>query len=102
MFVYFYIYNFFFIDGPDDHIQAVIEEGIVHRMVELTSHHAPSVRTPALRTVGNIATGNEVQVCGRGGEEEREGSWGNRTGEGRKKREERREIFNLFVYRHKY
>jgi hypothetical protein len=40
--------------------QAVIEAGVGQRLVELLTHHSPSVQTPALRTVGNIVTGNRL------------------------------------------
>nr|GME14208.1 importin subunit alpha [Ipomoea batatas] len=49
-------------DGPTEKIQAVIEAGVCHRLVELLLHHSPSVLIPALRTVGNIVTGNDVQT----------------------------------------
>ena len=32
------------------------------RLVELLMHHSPSVQTPALRTVGNIVTGDDLQT----------------------------------------
>ncbi|CAJ1935158.1 unnamed protein product [Cylindrotheca closterium] len=47
--------------GPNDKIQAVIDAGVVRRLVELLLHPSPSVQRPALCTVGNIATGNETQ-----------------------------------------
>lgn len=49
-------------DGSNDKIQAVIESGVVVRLVELLSHSSYAVQTPALRTVGNIVTGDDVQV----------------------------------------
>ncbi|KAH8743334.1 armadillo-type protein [Diaporthe sp. PMI_573] len=49
-------------DGSNDKIQAVIEAGIPHRLVELLMHASTSVQTPALRSVGNIVTGDEVQT----------------------------------------
>ncbi|CAO2832151.1 unnamed protein product [Amaranthus hypochondriacus] len=49
-------------DGPNDKIQAVIEAGVCPRLVELLMHPAPSVLIPALRTVGNIVTGDDVQT----------------------------------------
>jgi importin subunit alpha-1 len=42
--------------------QAVIEAGVVRRLVELLGHPSPSVQTPALRTVGNIVTGDDLQT----------------------------------------
>lgn len=52
-------------DGSNDKIQAVIEAGIPRRLVELLMHASTSVQTPALRSVGNIVTGDDVQtqVC---------------------------------------
>ena len=49
-------------DGPNDKIQAVIEAGVCRRLVELLMHQSPSVQTPALRTVGNIVTGDDLQT----------------------------------------
>ena len=49
-------------DGPNEKIQAVIEAGVCRRLVELLMHHSPSVQTPALRTVGNIVTGDDLQT----------------------------------------
>jgi importin subunit alpha-1 len=49
-------------DGANDKIQAVIEAGIPRRLVELLVHASTSVQTPALRSVGNIVTGDDVQT----------------------------------------
>nr|XP_010914512.1 importin subunit alpha-1b [Elaeis guineensis] len=49
-------------DGTNDKIQAVIEAGVIPRLVELLLHPSPSVLIPALRTVGNIVTGDDVQT----------------------------------------
>jgi len=49
-------------DGPNDRIQAVLDAGILPRIVELLEHGSPSVQTPALRTVGNIVTGDDSQT----------------------------------------
>lgn len=49
-------------DGSNDKIQAVIEAGVSRRMVELLMHTSYSVQTPALRTVGNIVTGDDIQT----------------------------------------
>ncbi|KAI2066678.1 Importin subunit alpha-1 [Ophidiomyces ophidiicola] len=49
-------------DGANDKIQAVIEAGIPRRLVELLSHASTSVQTPALRSVGNIVTGDDIQT----------------------------------------
>lgn len=49
-------------DGSNDKIQAVIDAGIPRRLVELLMHVSTSVQTPALRSVGNIVTGDDVQT----------------------------------------
>ncbi|XP_075105135.1 importin subunit alpha isoform X1 [Nicotiana tabacum] len=49
-------------DGTNDKIQAVIEAGVCPRLVELLLHSSPSVLIPALRTVGNIVTGDDIQT----------------------------------------
>jgi HEAT repeat protein len=52
-------------DGTNDKIQSVIEAGVVPRLVELLQHQSPSVLIPALRSIGNIVTGDDLQtqVC---------------------------------------
>jgi HEAT repeat protein len=49
-------------DGTNDKIAAVIDAGVCGRLVELLGHPSPSVLIPALRTVGNIVTGDDVQT----------------------------------------
>mmetsp|Transcript_30788 Transcript_30788/g.66057 ORF Transcript_30788/g.66057 Transcript_30788/m.66057 type:complete len:564 (-) Transcript_30788:74-1765(-) len=49
-------------DGTNDRIQAVIEVQVCKRLVELLVHPTAAVLIPALRTVGNIVTGNDVQT----------------------------------------
>ncbi|KAB2003297.1 hypothetical protein ERO13_D11G116800v2 [Gossypium hirsutum] len=49
-------------DGTNDKIQAVIESGVCPRLVELLMHPSPTVLIPALRTVGNIVTGDDMQT----------------------------------------
>ena len=49
-------------DGPNEKIAAVIESGVTMRLVELLMHPSPAVQTPALRTVGNIVTGDDLQT----------------------------------------
>ncbi|XP_078436532.1 importin subunit alpha-1a-like [Wolffia australiana] len=49
-------------DGTNDKIQGVIEAGVCPRIIELLLHPSPSVLIPALRTVGNIVTGNDYQT----------------------------------------
>ncbi|KAL1543990.1 importin subunit alpha-like isoform X1 [Salvia divinorum] len=49
-------------DGINEKIQAVIEADVCPRLIELLLHPSPSVLIPALRTVGNIVTGDDVQT----------------------------------------
>ncbi|KYQ88633.1 putative importin subunit alpha A [Tieghemostelium lacteum] len=45
-------------DGPDYKIRAVVETGIVPRLVDLLGSEESQVYTPALRAIGNILTGD--------------------------------------------
>ena len=49
-------------DGSNDKIQEVINSGVCRRLVELLVHPSASVLVPALRTVGNIVTGDDMQT----------------------------------------
>ncbi|CAH1426340.1 unnamed protein product [Lactuca virosa] len=49
-------------DGTNDKIQAVIEANVCPRLVELLNRASPTVLIPALRTVGNIVTGDDMQT----------------------------------------
>ena len=49
-------------DGPNEKIQAVLDTGICARIVELMGHPPASVQTPALRTAGNVVTGDDCQT----------------------------------------
>jgi hypothetical protein len=50
-------------DGPNERIEEVqATEGLLDRLVALLAHSAAAVRTPALRAVGNMLTGSDVQV----------------------------------------
>lgn len=49
-------------DGPNEKIDKVIQAGVCRRLVELLMHPAPNVLVPALRTVGNIVTGDDMQT----------------------------------------
>eukprot|EP01132_Coremiostelium_polycephalum_P010933 gene10933-13391_t len=49
-------------DGTNERIQEVIEAKVCRKMVELLAHPSYSVQTPALRTIGNIVTGNDMQT----------------------------------------
>ena len=48
--------------NANEKIAAVIESGVTMRLVELLMHPSPAVQTPALRTVGNIVTGDDLQT----------------------------------------
>lgn len=49
-------------DEDGDRIQAVIDAGCVPSLVKLLDHSENSIVVPALRSVGNIVTGNDTQV----------------------------------------
>ncbi|RZC76780.1 hypothetical protein C5167_000924 [Papaver somniferum] len=49
-------------DGTTDKIQAVVDANVCPRLAELLMNPYPSVVIPALRTVGNICTGNDMQT----------------------------------------
>lgn len=49
-------------DGANDKIQALIEAGVCPRLVQLLLHQSSTVLIPALRTVGNIVTGDDCQT----------------------------------------
>jgi importin subunit alpha-2 len=50
-------------DGTNDKIAEVVAAGVVPQLVQLLASGVISVVTPALRAIGNIVTGNDVQVC---------------------------------------
>lgn len=53
----------YFTDGPNIRIQAVCDEGVVGRVVHLLSScDAKMIVIPALRTLGNIVTGDDRQT----------------------------------------
>ena len=49
-------------DGTDDKIEAVLELGVINRLIELLSCPQFTIQTPALRTLGNIVTGDDEQT----------------------------------------
>jgi importin subunit alpha-6/7 len=49
-------------DGPNERIDAVLQAGVAPRLVELLGNSQSAVQTPALRTVGNIVTGDDSQT----------------------------------------
>jgi HEAT repeat protein len=49
--------------GPTNNkIQAVIDHGVLPRLVQCLNHHQTSVQVPALRCLGNIVTGDDKQT----------------------------------------
>lgn len=49
--------------GPTNNkIQAVIDHGVLPRLVQCLNHHQTSVQVPALRCIGNIVTGDDKQT----------------------------------------
>ena len=49
-------------DGPNFKIQKIIDGGLCPRMVEFLMAEDKSLVAPALRAVGNILTGDDVQT----------------------------------------
>jgi hypothetical protein len=49
-------------DGPNDRIQALLDTGVLPRLVQLLDHKAIVVQTPALRCIGHIVTGDDQQT----------------------------------------
>ena len=49
-------------DGTNEKIQSVIDAGVVPRLVTLLARDEATVITPALRTIGNIVTGDDAQT----------------------------------------
>ncbi|CAH2101709.1 unnamed protein product [Euphydryas editha] len=50
-------------DGPNERIEEVQKtKNLLPRLVKLLQHKSPAVRTPALRAVGNMLTGSDVQT----------------------------------------
>ncbi|KAK7337678.1 hypothetical protein VNO77_18263 [Canavalia gladiata] len=47
-------------DGPIEKVQAVIEQGVCPRLVELLLHISDEVTIPAIRTLGNVVAGNDA------------------------------------------
>lgn len=51
------------VDGPNDRIQTVVESGVCQRLSEfLRLSTEKDLVTPALRAVGNILTGDDMQT----------------------------------------
>ncbi len=48
--------------GPNDRIQAVLDTGVLPRLVQLLDHHEVTVQTPALRCIACIVSGDEQQT----------------------------------------
>jgi hypothetical protein len=51
-----------YMSEPPDRIGHLIVAGVLPRLVSLLGHTAPLVQTPALRCIGNVATGTAEQT----------------------------------------
>jgi len=49
-------------DGPGERVQAVLDIGVLNRVVQLLSAPTAAMQTPAIRIIGNIATGSDRQT----------------------------------------
>lgn len=49
-------------DGPIDRIQRVLQSNVLERVIAMLTAPSVSMQTPALRTIGNVVTGNDVQT----------------------------------------
>lgn len=49
-------------DGANDRIQALLDSGVLARIVQLLGSPTAAMQTPAIRIIGNIATGNDRQT----------------------------------------
>jgi len=49
-------------DGDNDKIRALLNQGLCAPVVNLLSHELSTVQTPALRVIGNIVTGDDLQT----------------------------------------
>eukprot|EP00803_Ostreobium_quekettii_P007240 evm.model.scf_339EXC.10 EVM.evm.TU.scf_339EXC.10 scf_339EXC:51107-54505(-) len=49
-------------DGPNERVQAFIDNGVIEIITVLLGHINPSVVYPALRTIGNVVSGTDAQT----------------------------------------
>jgi importin subunit alpha-6/7 len=49
-------------DGGSARVQAVMDEGVLPKIVALLDHTSSAVRTPALRCIGNFIAGDDLQT----------------------------------------
>ena len=49
-------------DGPNNHVEAVLQSGVLPALVKLLRHTSKQIVTPSLRTLGNVVTGNDSQT----------------------------------------
>lgn len=49
-------------DGPHDRVQAVLDAGVLERIVQLLQSSITPMQIPAIRTIGNVVTGNDLQT----------------------------------------
>ncbi|KAG2374925.1 hypothetical protein C9374_010299 [Naegleria lovaniensis] len=47
-------------DGPMERLQACVDQGFIPRLIKHVKSPYPSIQTPALRTIGNILTGDDT------------------------------------------
>eukprot|EP00397_Hematodinium_sp_SG-2012_P004326 GEMP01004337.1.p1 GENE.GEMP01004337.1~~GEMP01004337.1.p1 ORF type:complete len:517 (-),score=127.71 GEMP01004337.1:2509-4059(-) len=52
----------YFTEGDPQRIAALLESGVLRRIVDLLGHSSSSVQVPALRVIGNVVTGNDDQT----------------------------------------
>merc|ERR1712127_890836 len=49
-------------DSDNQRIEAIVQAGILPRLISLLKHPSTKVQTPALRAVGNVVTGTDSQT----------------------------------------
>lgn len=49
-------------DGPIERIQRVLQSNIIDKVISMLTAPSVAMQTPALRTIGNVVTGNDVQT----------------------------------------
>ena len=49
-------------DGPIERIQRVLQSNVIDKVIAMLTAPSVAMQTPALRTIGNVVTGNDVQT----------------------------------------
>uniref|UniRef100_A0A7S1W0F2 Importin subunit alpha n=1 Tax=Neobodo designis TaxID=312471 RepID=A0A7S1W0F2_NEODS len=49
-------------DGPIERIQRVLQSNVIDKVISMLTAPSVAMQTPALRTIGNVVTGNDVQT----------------------------------------